>query len=1236
MACQQSVALTRPVRSSYVVLLSLAALFCVTFLSACGPAANFNDLANSDDANSDNKFIVAVEADPLYRTLFVMGDTDADGKLSEDEFQAVVDQLKPDGVNRALVMGTGDGKLTEDEAKAVIRKLEKGFSNRVIVGQLIQLGDNGDGKLTEDEFKLAVEKLPTPLYISLPIFLAVVALPFFFGGKIASALRMEDYGFKIGLVLFSIVAASVIIYVQRDAVKFGIDLSGGVILIYEIDEEKTNEQAGVDEEGQPLTEGEKVKIGDLVTMLQRRLNPGGVKEIVIRPYGERQVEIIIPQVDAAEVELIKRSVSKSGLLEFFIIASEARQPEVIDAAKLNPRLTVVKNEAGKTIGRWVKVGKPDNSNLGAVDRFLGISGGDTLRNSKTKQIVTYGEVASPNSPIESVDVLVRVDSVPEYNIKGSHLRSSSAGTNSEDMSPCIFFSMDGLGAKLMGALTGDHMPDKNRGIYSRLGIVMDGELLSAPTLQARISSRGQITGSFTQEEVEFLVGILRAGKLPAVLHEVPISENTISPLLGEDTIAKGKFAISISLVAVLVFMVLYYRFAGIIACLALLSNLVLIVGMMILIKAAFTLPGLAGLVLTVGMSVDANVLIFERMREERRKGSALRMAIRNGFGRATTTIVDANLTTLITALVLYSIGTDQIRGFAVTLILGILMSMYTAIFCSRIIFDIAERRSWIKDLSMAQALGETNFNFMGKRKITSSISGVLIIVGLFAVFSRGKQLFDIDFNGGTSAQMMLVDESNVAAVRAKLEADEVIGAYDPTVTEVTIDGITPGTVWKIDTSITGEEDEFAIKNDAGEKIGDGDGVAIVQERLISAFSDDGFSLVHYEMEIGPVEAVEQETEPATDGSDTIDDKQSRVDIPMTPADRNALLVSGSLFGLPQEEAGQESSADEPVDDEPVDEEPVADEPVADEPVADEPVTDEPAADATAEETTPDGTPSLSAVDISYSQVELKFGDRKINAQTLGGLIIEAAEELGIDLIEEPLLTADGYDGASSTAFKKWKLQLAISTEDTTILLESIQNKLVNMPVWPSSSKVGGKVAGKMQSMAIAALLTSLLGIVAYIWIRFQGVIFGLAAVVALVHDVLITLGAIAVSAYVAGVLGFLQIEEFKISLPVVAAFLTIIGYSLNDTIVVFDRVREVRGKSKELSQAMINKSINQTLSRTLLTSVTTLIVVLILYFFGGQGIHSFAFALVIGVMVGTYSSVFVASPVLLWMNDRGE
>ena len=217
--------------------------------------------------------------------------------------------------------------------------------------------------------------------------------------------------------------------------------------------------------------------------------------------------------------------------------------------------------------------------------------------------------------------------------------------------------------------------------------------------------------------------------------------------------------------------------------------------------------------------------------------------------------------------------------------------------------------------------------------------------------------------------------------------------------------------------------------------------------------------------------------------------------------------------------------------------------------------------------------------------------------------------------------------------KQWLVTIGLPQDAADNLVKEVKDQLDDKPIWISASTIGGKVAGKTQETAIAALLASLVGIVIYIWVRFQKIVFGFAAVIALLHDVLITLGAIALSAWFAGALGFLLVDEFRISLPVVAAFLTIIGYSLNDTIVVFDRIREVRGKSPDLTLEMVNTSINQTLSRTILTSLTTLLVVVILYAIGGQGIHGFAFALIIGVMVGTYSSIFVASPALLMMMD---
>ena len=261
-------------------------------------------------------------------------------------------------------------------------------------------------------------------------------------------------------------------------------------------------------------------------------------------------------------------------------------------------------------------------------------------------------------------------------------------------------------------------------------------------------------------------------------------------------------------------------------------------------------------------------------------------------------------------------------------------------------------------------------------------------------------------------------------------------------------------------------------------------------------------------------------------------------------------------------------------------------------------------------------------------------DQQLNAGTVRRLFREAADELNVSMAGDVDLDNEQWTGSDAEAFTSWKLTIPASLADAQRLVDHVTSKLATQPVWLSSSTFGSQVAGNMQRTAIVAILVSLVGIIGYIWIRFQRMIFGLAAVVALVHDVLVTLGAIALSHWLFEPLGFLGIEDFRISLPVVAAMLTIIGYSLNDTIVVFDRIREVRGRSPNITEEMINTSVNQTLSRTLLTSLTTLLVVSILYSIGGAGIHAFSYALLVGVIVGTYSSIYVAAPILLWLTDK--
>ena len=1102
-------------------------------------------------------------------------------------------------------------------------------------------------------------------FLSFVIFaclIIAIALTFAVGNLIARSLRMSDYGWKIGVILLTMLGGTVVCIFGWPP-KLGIDLSGGVILVYEVsDEEK------------------EVDMSALIAALTRRINPSGVKEIVVRQYGDRQVEIIIPEVETSEINYLKSLLTKTGVLKFRILADRSsgvddpllfelaqRQNEAALAKGLTPSREV--RDGAELIGEWVNL---------ALDHEKSTEETPVYKVDVSDQQNMTRELRPGRK-----EVLMRVT---RFNVKGEDLKSAIAGHDDVGR-PAVHFSMTGPGAAKFGGLTSTNL---NR----RLGIVMDNELLSAPNIEQTITSNGIIHGRFTEEEVNLLVGVLKAGKLPTALKKDPISDNEVSSLLGSDTVQKGKFAISISVLAVLVFMVVYYRFPGIVACFALALNLVLILAVMILFKAALTLPGLAGLVLTVGMSVDANVLIFERIREELNRGAALRMAIRNGFGRATTTIVDANVTTLITATVLYVIGTDQIRGFAVTLWLGIVMSMFSAIFCSRVVFDIAERKRWITKLNMIRLFGQLNIDFIGKRRIGAACSIALIVVGLCGAVYRGKNLFDIDFNGGTSVNVMLTQAMPIEDVRKIMLAN--LADYDPSVIEVQIEGRPKNTIYKIDTAITGEIDLENRNRVVGADIS---GLTLVEREIRQALNDrveqvdfksrnSDTGEITADLTLSSAMTIEELREalrshigsfhPIVDQLEDTDQQTSTsFELKLTLSgvailqDQLMKVFSGKLakrsvdFTAPvqvsrvdaAEFSGEpsvansnsdETSATESVESEQsatgVDNQERSSE--VNDPRAARVRPPRPAADAAPPALADsDGSPASADSDepsdvqpsdhafgtnfdidrraLTVSESTLTFAS-PVNRSTVDSWISSAAARVGMSSV-----TIE--DASASDDRRTWKIKLGAEMSQMETILADLKASINEMPVWLSSNKIGGKVAGKTRNDAIAAILASFVFIVIYIWVRFQRVFFGLAAVAALLHDILITLGFLALSFWLAQAFGFLFITEFKINLPIVAAFLTIIGYSLNDTIVVFDRIREVRGKSPDVTAPMVNKSINQTLSRTVLTSLTTLLVVMILYVAGGESIHGFAFALVVGVLVGTYSSMFVAAPVLLWM-----
>ena len=914
--------------------------------------------------------------------------------------------------------------------------------------------------------------------------LAIILVPTFLAWLVTRQLRTGGLWGRLSIVLVAL-AAGIVVTVLGWPPRMGIDLKGGVILVYEIDSAKQPDGG--------------VSMDKLVAAVSRRVNPGGQKEVTVRQYGTNQLEVIVPEVDQAEVEFIKRIVSSAGVLEFRIVANpqDPRHKEIIEKATSSSGSLV--SSGDRSIGRWIQI---DTQKINPV-------GDSTL---VTRQ-------AGDGTP----EVLVALD---RFDVTGDFLSRASGGYD-QNLQPCVNFSFNSQGAALFGTLTSQNLPDPANRLLSRLGIVLDGVLLSAPTIRSTISSDGQITGSFKQADVEFLVGVLNAGSLPAALYSDPISEQKISPQLGADTIRSGARAMLLATIVVLTFMLMYYRFSGIVADLAVLLNIVLVVALMISIKAAFTLAGLAGLVLSVGMAVDANVLIYERMREELDRGASVRMAIRNGFQRAFSTIVDSNLTTLITGIVLFSIGTDQLKGFAVTLILGLSLNLFTAVFCSRVIFDFAEQKRLLKTLSMARLFGKTSYEFVRWVRPAVIVSLVFITIGLAAAWQRGQGIFDIDFTGGTSVQVAFKEEQglDISSVR-----EAVSSLPDVAVSSVTVGDVPANLRYKIDTS---------------ERSGDA-----VEEMLRAAFPG---RLATYSMGFGEI---------------------------VSTADKS----SGDTESAEETEAGSDP--------------------------------------ATSTENSPQSLESLSTA------VELDF-PQKINQVTLQETIEQAFKQAGHEGVAFEL-TSPGMQ-TRKKPYRTWSLSTVLAPDDTRKVLEQVAGQLASTPIYLSANSIGGKVAGNTKVTAVYALLASLVMIVAYVWLRFQNVAFGLAAVVALLHDVLVTIACIALSVYVAPYLGWALVDDFKISLDVVAALLTIVGFSINDTIVIFDRMREIRGKSSAVSAEMVDRAINQTLSRTILTSGTALLAAIILYCLGGQGIHAFAFAILIGIISGTYSTIVIASPIVLWL-----
>ncbi|NLW51160.1 MAG: protein translocase subunit SecD [Candidatus Brocadiaceae bacterium] len=1046
-------------------------------------------------------------------------------------------------------------------------------------------------------------------------------------------------------------------------VKLGLDVAGGTELLYQL------RQA----EGQALGGSQAATID----ILKKRIDPSNVKEYRIQPLENSRILIQVPQATASEVAQLKNRLQRMGRLEF-----------------------------------RVAVPRPDDGDV-TEPRFLQY----------------YEEAQAGNVPDEFVKMHVDGDPAARYYlvrkgdpaITGQYLDPGAVRPTTEQYRPAIAFQFNALGMRRFAGIT-----ERNQG-WS-LAIVLDGVLRSAPRIRERIYGPGVISGNFTQQEVADIVNVLQAGSLPMDIDL--LQENTVGPQLGRDSIRKGLRSLAVAGLLVLAFVGVYYLRCGLVADAALVLNLVFLVGVLSFLGAALTLPGMAGILLTVGMAVDANVLIFERIREESGAGKGVRMALRNGYERAFTTIVDSNVTTLLTGLILYLIGTGPVRGFAVTLSFGILLSMFTAVVLTRLAFETFVEREWLTAFKMRSWIGTPTIDFARLRRPALIASAVLLFVGMAAFFTRGAELYDIDFTGGSLVQISLARPTPVSEVRALL-ADggfpraevQAVRTEDSTAEGATAFGIRiKGAGIETDELLAELRQKLQAAGlppaDDGLKItGDGRAVLLTAPRALTEMElrqalgegGDPYALA----DIGAITPAESAPTRHVTVRAPIGSAAAR-----QPGLPGRILRTLAWAGLERAQlaiietgppAGDGPAATMPfVLDGAVQSEVLVLElerrqfgGIAVEREGDEggrfrlvgarkrleDLRRELPVGATLSiplaEVHPDGVTARLAVEMDEQDVRAR-----LEQQALGDLLVisldarspsyrmaidvgqvrEQMEAIFAHLAPSPsAVTFAPVEGAASEghvlvrmklgqpmAFEDVRSQMedsglmsrgeiivgatdyapGVVVSDLTLRLPageaealqaSLQDALGRPQAVQQVVRIGATVAQEMQGKALLAVVFASVIIVLYVAVRFHAFRFGLAAVVALLHDVVATAGLVALADWVGG------FGDVKINLAMLAAFLTILGYSINDTIVVFDRIRENMGSlgRKAVDGDLINLSINQTLSRTVLTSVTTLIVVLILYVMGGSVLQGVALTLTIGVVIGTYSSVFIASPILL-------
>ncbi len=755
--------------------------------------------------------------------------------------------------------------------------------------------------------------------------------------------------------------------------------------------------------------------------------------------------------------------------------------------------------------------------------------------------------------------------------EGEWSLESAFQTQDELGKPAIGFRMNPRGAVLLGELTESN-------IGKPMAIVLDDQVYSTASIRGRIAVQGQITGNFDDRELNYIIKTLNAGALTAKLGSAPISQSTLAPDLGLDNLKKGLDAAWIALIAVSAFMCVYYYASGAVAVVALLCNAIFILGIMALQKAAFTLPGIAGVILTFGTAVDANVLIYERIREEILAGNDPRSAVRIAFKRVSATIVDANMTNLIICLVLALYGTQEIKGFGITLGIGVVGNMFCALVITRLFFTLfidsmRLGRGFLGQLPLSAPFIDRvltpRFNWMGAFPLFVVISTIMVGSGLVAVAMQGQKMLGTEFRGGIAVTLQFKSRGEgESAVPMTLERKEVQDRVRKATEKALAEGreglapLLNAEVVPVNPRADGvTSDRFTIRtvvaseleSDLMAAIVGGFGDVVESRPALRFASSDATGLD----EGAPVSQILDPALGANIGRPEVRNSVSRY------LGGAAVMMSG--FDPPPTRQNLLRRLDY---------------------------------------MRSDPTFSGAALKRAHELIVLDGTNEAVRSAVL------VVHDPSVNLFE------DEARWKADFAQNEWNLVRAALTTPTVLA---------------SVNSFSPAVAQSFRATAIVSVVLSFLLILIYVWVRFGSVRYSMAAIVPLVHDVLATIGLIAFAEILydhvpaAAALG---IRPFKIDMGLVAAIMAIIGYSLNDTIIILDRIRENRGKLVHASREIINNSISQTLSRTLITTGTTVAALLVLFLFGGEGVASFSYALLCGMIVGTYSSIGVAAPIV--------